>query len=149
MKLRIHHFYDMIRDYGRKQPIIAHPYGHSYHKIAKLILIDPNDSIELVLSCDAICEGCSCLEDGHCLDKIGHRADFQDKEKFNNHIDERIMKACGLKIGDKVSPKVLIEKTNSYLDKIEWVYEGNDKEHTANRKKYLVKGIEKYRANMA
>ncbi len=146
MKLRIHHFYDMIRDYGINQPITAHPYGHSYHKIAKLILINPNDTIELVLSCDAICKGCSRLEDDHCLDAIDHRADFISKESFNNHIDERIMKACGLKIGDKVTPEVLIEKTNSYLDKIEWVYKGNDKEHTANRKKYLIKGIEKYRS---
>lgn len=149
MKLRIHHFYDIIRDYGKNQQITSHEYGHLYHKIADFIRHNHNEAIEIVLSHDDVCVGCKYFKDNHCLDTIDHRSDFQSKEDFNNHIDTRIMQVCEIKTGDTMTPIDLIEKLKSNLDKIEWIYEGNDKEHNALRKKYLIEGIRRYKSYIA
>ncbi len=149
MKLRIHHFYDIIRDFGKNQQIVPHEFGHSYHKIADFIKHNPKEAIEIVLCCDDVCMGCNCLKDNSCLDTIDHRSDFQGKENFNNHIDTRIMQVCETKVGDIMTPIDLIEKLKLYLDHIEWIYEGNDKEHTVLRKKYVIEGIKNYRSYIA
>ncbi|WP_321372698.1 hypothetical protein [uncultured Draconibacterium sp.] len=97
MKIRIHHFFDIIRDFGSGKEITPHPHGHSYHRIAKLIDNDATIEMELLIASDAICEGCSHLVNGICDDIITHRTDFSGKEDFNNHLDVRIMEVCGLK----------------------------------------------------
>lgn len=144
MKLRIHHFFDIIRDFGLGKEIKAHVYQHSYHKVAGEILENPELELELIVGCDAVCEGCIHLTDNSCDDKINHRKDFTSKEAFNNYLDKRIMEICYLDISEKYSPKLLVKKAGSYLQNIEYIYEGNDAEHTAQRKKNVLQGLRFY-----
>ena len=144
MELRIHHFYDIIRDFGSGKDIKPHPYGHSYYKVAELIRKNPNLQIKIVVGADAVCEGCKFLKDGKCLDKITHRKDFTSKEDFNNYLDKRIIKVSSFNEGDVLTPVELCKKAKSYLEKIEWVYEGNDPEHTEKRKENFINGLKDY-----
>lgn len=144
IRLRIHHFYDIVRNFGIGKKIEPHPYGHSFHKIAQLIRSDPNLKIKIVVNCDSVCEGCSHYKGGHCDDVITHRRDFTLKEEFNNHIDERIMTKCQIKESDILMPIQLCQKAKCYLDNIEFIYLGNDEWHTRERKNNTVKGLKYY-----
>ena len=144
MDLKIHHFYDIIRDFGRGKEILPHPYGHSYHQIARMIRDNPGIQIRLVIGPDDICEGCEMLQEGRCIDSISHRRDFLSKEDFNDHIDRKIMKVLSLGEGDTLTPQELCLFAKSYLANIEWIYEGNDPEHTAERKKNVIAGFRYY-----
>lgn len=144
IKLRVHHFYDIIRDFGSGKKIEPHPYGHSLHKIAQLIRSKPNLKIKIVVDCDSICNGCSHYKNGHCDDVVRHRRDFTLKEEFNNHIDRRIMAKCQVKEGDVLTPIQLCQKAKCYLDDIGFVYLGDDEWHIKKRKKNVIEGLKFY-----
>jgi len=144
MKLRIHHFFDIIRDFGIGKKFDPHPYQHSYHRIAEQILADPNLEIEILVGSDAVCEGCIHLKDEHCNDTISHRSDFTSKEAFNNHLDARIIEACEIDVSKRYSPKQLVKLADRYIQNIRFIYEGNDVEHTALRKQNVLHGLEIY-----
>lgn len=141
MKLRIHHFFDIIRDFGSGKKIEAHPFGHAYHMVAELILTDADTKWQLVVASDETCTGCSHLINGVCDDEITHRNDISSKEAFNNHLDTRIMSACGFEESEKYSPTELCRLAHKYLANIEFVYEGNDLAHTKVRKQNVLKGL--------
>ena len=145
MKLRIHHFFDIIRDFGSGNEIHPHPYGHSYHKVAKTILQNPETEVEIVIGADQICEGCIHLTGTSCDDKITHRKDFTSKEKFNDYLDSRIIDICGIDISKKYTLKSLLQFSDKYLKNIESIYEGNDFEHTLRRKENVLMGLNFYK----
>jgi hypothetical protein len=146
MQLRIHHFFDIIRDFGIGKEISPHPYGHSYHKIAKLIRDNPNIEIKIVLGTDDICNGCIHLANNHCNDTINHRSDFTSKEEFNNYIDKRILDKCAINIGDMLTPMQICKRISPYLENIFWIYEGNDEENTQTRKNNVINGLMYYKS---
>lgn len=144
MKLRIHHFFDIIRDFGSGKEILPHPHGHRYHILAEQIRNKAGLEFELVVGSDEICRGCTHLIEGVCDDIITHRNDFKGKEDFNNHLDKRIMEVCNLRISQKYTLKELYFKGSDYIKNIEFIYEGNDAEHTLERKINVIKGLEYY-----
>jgi hypothetical protein len=144
LDLRIHHFFDIIRDFGAGKEIKPHPHDHSLHKIAALIKKDPYVKFRLVIKCDAACRECIHMVNGHCEDIITYRKDFTSKEEFNNFIDKRIMGKYGLNMGDITTPILLIKKAQAYLDNIFFIYDGNDIENTKRRKKNVIRGIKLY-----
>ena len=144
MKIKIHHFFDMIRDFGSNKNIVPHPHLHSYHRVAEIIRNDTNVELELVVAADEVCSTCTHLIENKCDDIITHRTDFVGKEDFNDHLDKRIMKVCDLVSTRKYTPKTLCEISNKYIDNIEFIYEGNDAEHTLQRKKNVLLGLKFY-----
>jgi hypothetical protein len=147
MKIRIHHFFDSLRDFGSGKNITPHPYGHSYHLVAEQIRNNPDLEIELVVEADQVCIGCSHLVNGVCDDTVTHRADFRWKEDFNNYLDKRIINVCRIDISKKYSVRSLIRFSKKYIENIEFIYEGNDPEHTHNRKKNVIRGLKYYSGN--
>lgn len=144
MELRIHHFFDIIRDFGSGKNIVPHEYGHAYHKVAEQIMGNVNLEFELVIGSDEICKGCSQLKDGDCIDLISHRQDFIGKEEFNNHLDSRIMENCGFENSKMYTPKQLCELAGNYINNIQFIYKGNDVEHTEIRKQNVISGLRYY-----
>jgi hypothetical protein len=144
MKIRIHHFFDIIRDFGSGEEIVSHPHGHSYHIVADQIRNKTELKFELVLASDEICKGCMHLKKGKCDDIISHRSDFKGKEDFNNHLDERIIQVCKLEHSKKYSVMELCRIASRYVKNIEFVYEGNDFSHTFQRKKNVIRGLKYY-----
>ena len=141
LNIRIHHFFDILRDYGSGKELAPHPYGHSYHITGKQIYNNEISEMKLIIENDVICSSCSKLSVGHCVDTIDHRRDFTSKEEFNNYLDARIMKTMNLQNNQIVSLKELLSLSYLYLDAIETIYKGNDPEHTLVRKGNVEKGI--------
>ncbi len=146
IKLRIHHFFDIIRDFGMGKDIKPHTYHHSYHKVAKMIWQHPETKVEIVVGTDQVCEGCIHLVGNSCNDIITHRKDFTLKEKFNNYLDFMIIKICEIDVSQKYTLRSLLQFSDKYLDNIEFIYEGNDAQHTAKRKENVLKGVKLYNA---
>jgi len=144
-ELRIHHFYDIIRDYGSGKIVEKHEYGHSYHIIAKEIFENRLLKIKLIIKHDDVCKHCSKLLGTKCVDSIQHRSDFTSKEKFNDYLDSRIMKCMGYKIDQMISVKEILRESHRYLDAIDELYVGNDIDHTKLRKQHVSMGIKKKR----
>jgi hypothetical protein len=144
MRLRIHHFFDIIRDFGAGKEFQPHPYLHSYHKIANIILKQPLIKIEIVTESDSVCVGCIKLKGKRCTDIITHRKDFKGKEEFNNYLDIRIMDICEIEENSVTTPASLIKASEKYITNIHFIYSGNDKEHTEMRKTNVMKGVEFY-----
>lgn len=144
MRLRIHHFFDIIRDFGAGKDINPHPYLHSYHKVAKIIFKESLRKIEIVTESDSVCEGCIKLKGNRCTDIITHRKDFSGKEEFNNFLDIRIMNVCNIEVNSVTTPASLIKASEKYITNIHFIYAGNDKEHTEMRKINVMKGVEFY-----
>ncbi len=144
MKIRIHHFFDMIRDFGIGKEILPHPNLHSYHRVAKIILDNPGTELELVIGADTVCQNCIHLKNGACTDSITHRTDFTGKEAFNNHLDQKIQEACQIDISQNYTPEKLLAFARQYLNQMEIIYEGNADWHTHQRKENVIKGLEFY-----
>ncbi|MDD2382354.1 MAG: hypothetical protein WCY58_03020 [Mariniphaga sp.] len=144
MKIRIHHFFDMVRDFGSGKTFLPHPYQHAYHLVAKEIWSNPHVHLNLVVASDAVCFGCLHQKNSSCDDIITHRKDFTSKEAFNNYLDKRIMKVCGIQNSDAYTPEELCRFAGKYLENIFFIYEGNDEEHTRERKKNVMKGLSLY-----
>lgn len=144
MKLRIHHFFDIIRDFGSGKKINPHPFGHVYHKIAEEIRNNPDLEFELVMAADDICAPCSHLISRVCDDVIAHRNDFNRKEDFNNHLDGQIMKLGGFEFEKTYTPKLIFAQAEKYVENIQEIYSGNDFEHTEIRKQNVLHGLKYY-----
>ena len=144
MKLRIHHFFDIIRDYGAEKEFQPHPYLHSWHKVANIILRNPFERIEIVKGLDSVCEGCIKSEGNICTDIITHRKDFKGKEEFNNYLDARIMEVCNIRVNSITTPASLLKVSEQYINNIHYIYAGNDQDHTSIRKANLIKGVDYY-----
>jgi hypothetical protein len=145
LELRIHHFFDIIRDIGLGKELKPHPYGHSLHQIAALIRQEPHVKIKIVKNCDAICIGCSKMKEESCIDTVSHRSDFSSKEMFNDYLDEKILRVCDLAEGDILTPEDVLGKSSLYLDHIFQIYEGNDPQDTEQRKMSVEEGIRLYK----
>ena len=144
MDIRIHHFFDIIRDFGSGKIITPHQSLHAYHKVAEQIRENPNIELNLVIQSDDVCTGCIHLETSVCDDTISHRKDFTEKEDFNNFLDKRIVDICGFQLAAKYSPELLCNLAHKYIDNIELIYEGNDIPHTLLRKENVIRGLKYY-----
>lgn len=141
--LRIHHFFDIIRDYGSGKLLEEHSYEHSYHLVGNEIFENRLTKIRLVIKNDDICEGCKYLSLGECTDTIHHRSDFKYKQEFNNYLDIKIMNCMGYKENQIVEIKEIIDNSQKYLDSIFEIYNGNDIHNTERRKQNVSSGIRK------
>ena len=145
INLRIHHFFDIIRTFGKREDKLSlHPYVHSFHKIAGIIKDNPGLKIKNVIECDSVCEGCIYYKNGRCEDSINYRNDFVSKEKFNNWLDERIIEKCLIKKREVLTPIQLCGKAKLYLNNMEYIYSGNDFWHTEQRRENVSKGLKLY-----
>ena len=147
-KLRIHHFFDILRDYGAGKELQPHPYGHSYHLIGKKVYENTLNEFEIVVACDDICLNCSKIENGLCIDEIDHRNNFTMKIKFNEFIDNRIMNTMNLEKGQIVTESEIIEKADLYLNNIFEIYSGNSIEHTEQRRLNVELGVKKKKSGL-
>jgi len=147
--LRIHHFFDMIRDYGNDTVLEAHPFGHSYHIVGNDIFNNKIVRIKLTTENDDVCRNCVHLKGGKCRDVISHRSDFKNKEDFNTHIDNRIMKLMGYRDGQVLSVSDILSHADCYIANIFEIYDGNDTGHTELRKRSVEKGVQKKSENQS
>lgn len=142
--IRIHHFFDIIRDYGQNSHFKPNrEYGHSLHIIAEKIINDAVMPMKIVVGADSVCRGCIHLAQGKCNDVI-EKPGFTTKDGYNNYIDNKILDFCGIREDNVYTPRELCALSKEYLDNIFDIYHLNDKEHTEKRKENAIKGLSQY-----
>jgi hypothetical protein len=145
LTMRIHHFFDIIRDLRTGSKIEANnSYKHSYHLVANTLRDSPDRKMRIVVDLDSICDGCIHNKDGKCDDPLTIKEGFTMKNDYNNYLDRRILEKLSLSEGDIVTPREICNSANIYIDNICQIYEIDPKEEIDARKKEFIEGLEFY-----
>jgi len=148
MTIRIHHFFDIIRDFSTGEKIIPDTnYKHSYHSLANTIMDSPYIKMKIVVGVDSVCDGCIHNMNGKCDDPLTIKRGFTMKHDYNNWLDQRILAAYGLKEGRIVTPYKICRSAYKYLDNIYIIYELDSQEDIDARKKEFIEGLKFYIAH--
>lgn len=147
--IRIHHFFDIIRDFGIFTEIPANKvYQHSYHTVACLIRENPDIRMQIVLGADSVCQGCIHKVNNSCNDLLTRKKGFTMKNDYNDYLDKRIMEACGISIGQIMTPKEICILSNKYIDNIESIYTIDDDDYISKKKTEFIAGLRNYTENI-
>ena len=145
MKIRIHHFFDVIRDLRNGNKILADTnYRHSYHSIASTLIDSPDIKMKIVVGIDSVCDGCIHNMEGKCDDPLTIKKGFTMKHDYNNWLDKRILEKFNLSEGKIVTPVKLCKSAHKYIDNIYQIYELDPKEEIDARKKEFIEGLKYY-----
>lgn len=142
MKMRIHHFFDIIRDLRTGEKMAAdNNYKHSYHSVANLLRDNPDIKMKITVGLDSVCDGCIHNKDGVCDDPLKAKKGFTLKHEYNSYLDKRILETLQWSEGDIVTPRKICRSAYKYIDSIYQIYEVNPKEDIDTRKKKVIEGL--------
>jgi hypothetical protein len=147
IRIKPHHFIDIITSYGRGEKLEPHPYGHAVHIVAREILRDRDTSLIMELGADDICRPCAHNIDGTCDDVIdtSYRPKApRRKQEWNLLIDRRWCERLGLLPGDHLTARQFCERTRDRAGDITDIYREIPAQMTAERAKALQAGVERF-----
>jgi hypothetical protein len=145
LPIRIHHFFDIIRDLGTGEKIMPDTnYKHSYHSLANTLRDSPDINMKIVIGVDSVCEGCIHKVKGKCDDPLTIKKGFTMKHDYNNWLDQRILVKFDLTEGQIVTPGKICRSAYKYIDNIYNIYEADSKEEIDTRKKEFIEGLKFY-----
>jgi len=144
--MKPHHFVDIIIHLGAKTlSLQPHPYGHSWHKVAALLLTNLETNLILTPGADDICHGCSHLIRGICNDIIDTswrpRAPVS-KYLWNLTLDGRWLDLLNLNSGRCLPAFSFCELLEKYWKRFPSVYEELPVSVVAARQQNLRKGLD-------
>ena len=92
VRIRPHHILDILVLYGRDLPFKGNlSYTHDQPRVAKQLLSDIDQEVELVLGPDDICRPCNHLQpDGLCDDIIPQADPPLSKQLYSDDLDRRL-----------------------------------------------------------
>lgn len=147
IRIKPHHFVDIITSFGDGEIFEPHPYGHAVHTVAARILQDRNILLEMELGADDICAPCKHNIDGICDDTIDtsfRPSAPSSKREWNLIIDRRWCKRLKLQQGDRLTARELCERLRDYSGDITDIYWEIPAKLTAERAHKLKTGIRKF-----
>ena len=144
LRIKPHHFLDILRDYGAGRVWEPHPYGHALHTVARSLLDNREQPLELVLDADDICDPCRMNDNGTCTDWTESPGYRIRKEDWNRRIDERILELFELVEGTVISAAGFARLALGHLDTMHTVWREQPKERTQERVRNLTCGLSAY-----
>jgi len=141
IRIKPHHFLDIIKVFGAGGIFKPHPYGHAVHMVAEKVLKDSNIVLELVLGADDICQPCIHNKDGICVDITTTPGVMISKESWNRTIDRRLFERLNLEEGTRISASEFCLVTQEHLGNIYDVWREAPPDQTADREKNLMRGL--------
>lgn len=143
--IRIHHFFDIIRDFGISPYIPANTgYQHSYHTVACLIRENPGIRMKIVLGTDSVCQGCIQNINGWCADPLTRKKGYTMKNDYNDYLDKRIMETCHVSAGQIMTPEEICQISDQYFSNLEYIYQIDSEEYIRNRRNNFIAGLQYY-----
>lgn len=141
MRLRPHHAIDILTGFGNDITYLPHPYGHSQHRIAPLLLSDLDKEITLVLDSDDICNGCiHLMANGKCDDVLAQLVPSPSKQAYNDVLDCRLFDLFLLVPGSVLTTRKYFEIVNINVPGLEKICT-HPKEDQTIRLKGLINGL--------
>jgi len=145
LTMRIHHFFDIIRDLRTGEKLEADIlYKHSYHIVANSLRDSPETKMKIVIDLDSVCEGCIHNKDGKCDDPLTIKKGFAMKNDYNNYLDKRILEKIGISEGDIVTPREICKSADNYIENMNQIYTLDSKEEISQRKMEFIEGLKFY-----
>jgi len=145
MTMRIHHFFDIIRDLRTGEKMVADTnYKHSYHSVANTLMDSSDIKMKIIVGLDSVCDGCIHNKEGKCDDPLTIKKGFTMKHDYNNYLDKRILEKLNWSEGDIVTPKKICKSAGKYINSIYQIYEIDPKEEIDARKKEFIEGLRYY-----
>ena len=148
IRIKPHHFIDILADVGRGQTVFEpHPYGHAVHTVAARILAEPDVLLEMELGADDICARCVHNVGGLCDDTIdtSFRPDAPaSKREWNLLVDRRWCERLALAQGDRLSARAFARRLAASMGDITDIYREIPPERTAARARDIQAGIESF-----
>ncbi|MBM3239052.1 hypothetical protein FJZ31_22390 [Candidatus Poribacteria bacterium] len=147
IRIKPHHFVDIITSFGAGNTFVPHPYGHAVHTVAARILRDQNILLEMELGADDICTPCKHNIAGICDDTID--TSFRpnapsSKREWNLIIDGRWCERLKLQPGDRLTAREFCERLRDSSGDITDIYQEIPAKLTAERAHKLKSGIKKF-----
>lgn len=147
VRIKPHHFVDIITSYGRGETFPPHPYGHAVHTVAERVLSRHDILLVMELGADDICKPCQCNVNGVCSDVIdtSYRPKAPPrKQDWNLLIDKRWCERLGLSPGDRLSARQFCERIRDRAGDITDIYVEIPAEMTAERAQALQAGVRRF-----
>jgi len=145
MTIRIHHFFDIIRDLRTGEKIMPDTnYKHSYHSVANTLRDSPDIKMKIVVGTDSVCNGCIHNVNGKCDDPLTIKQGFTMKHDYNEWLDKRILGIYNLSEGKVITPEKICKSADKYIDNINEIYTLDSKEDIDARKKEFIEGLRFY-----
>ena len=149
IRIKPHHFIDILTGLGRGQEFAPHPLGHAVHTVAARILAERDVMLEMELGADAICAPCVKNVDGICIDTIDtsyRPAAPVSKREWNLRIDRRWCERLGLEAGERLTARAFCKRLRERAGEIADIYREIPPERTADRQGNLRAGVEAFLA---
>ncbi len=112
VKIRPHHLFDILRDYGNNVVMEPHPFGASVTEVTNKILRSVYP-IVMVPRVDSICETCSMLKNEICQAMI--REDLI-MSGYNDDLDDKLFRLMDLKPFMQITLKDFVNIADVKLD---------------------------------
>jgi hypothetical protein len=147
IRIKPHHFVDIVTSYGRGEKFEPHPYGHAVHTVARELLRNRARILVMELGADDICGPCIHNINGVCDDVIdtSYRPTASPrKQEWNLLIDQRWCKRLELPPGDRLAARQLCERIRDRAGDITDIYREIPSEMTAERARGLQAGIGRF-----
>ena len=146
MKIKPHHFLDIIKLYGSGIDEFKpdEKYGHDFYRIGNNILRNKQANLVLSIEGDDICKPCRFNKDGKCIDVLENN---RSKNELNKLLDQKILEYLELKENSEITVtnfSILIKE--KLISKIFSIYSepAFSKEQTLARFKNLTDGLDRY-----
>ena len=149
VRIKPHHFVDIVTSYAQGDPFKPHPYGHAVHSVAKTVLENPDVTLAMELGADDICGPCKYNINGLCNDTIdtSFRPEApSSKREYNLLIDRRWCQRLGIRQGNRLTAREFCERLRDNTEDIQDIYRENPAERVEKRKEHLRAGIRKFLA---
>lgn len=148
MKMRIHHFFDIIRDLRTGEKIMPDTnYRHSFYTVANILRDSPDMRMKITIGIDSVCDGCIHNAEGKCDDPLTIKRGFTMKHDYNNWLDKRILEKYNWSEGQIVTSAKICKFADKYIDSIYDIYELDSREYIEIRKKEFIQGLKFYSTN--
>ena len=147
IRVKPHHFVDILTRFGAGEPFTPHPYGHAFHSVAERIIDDRDVTLQLDFGADDICDPCIHNVEGVCDDTIDTRYRPEapaEKTAWNLLLDKRWCERLGLTEGGRLTARDLAERIRERAGDITDIYREIPADRTAARARKLEAGVDRF-----
>lgn len=146
--IKPHHLLDIFKLYGRgiEEFVPDEKFNHNFYYIGNAVIQNKIDKIKFTYEKDDICKPCKYLIEGTCSDSFKYEDVFYSKNKYNEKIDTKLLRALNLDIHTAYTFKKIVILLNDQLTQelINIVWYNNTREENTVRYTYTKSGINKY-----
>lgn len=148
LRIKPHHFLDMIKLYGAgyESFVPDETTGHAFYSVGNQILRDPRTKLRFTFACDDVCGPCKWRQGTLCTDAVSGLGAYRGKDAYNKMLDERLARLAGLKLDRIYTAEETCALLARHREAIFEVWSLEERARLEKRYELFCKGCEKYLA---